>query len=175
MSVAVIEREAPVSSLDGLNFESEKPMADMLREAPLFSCLDAGERERIASFAFRRVFAPGELIVEEGRTANGLFVIVRGRVNIVKGADTDRPQVVATLGAGEPIGEMEVLAEWPRTASAVAVETTEVLGMDSWVFMDYLSSHPRLAVRLAQVLAKRLATTSEQVAFLRLYALARGS
>jgi CRP-like cAMP-binding protein len=147
----------------------------MLAGVPLFSCLDAAARERLASFTFRRVFAPGELIVEEGRTANGVFVIVKGRVNIVKGVHTDRPQVVATLGAGEPIGEMEVLAEWPRTASAVAVEATEVIGMDSWVFLDHAASEPRLTLRLAQVLAKRLATTSEQVAFLRLYALARGS
>jgi CRP-like cAMP-binding protein len=175
MTVTVIEREAPVSIEVTPDFDSGKTAAEVLAGLPLFSCLDAAARERIASFTFRRVFAPGELIVEEGRTANGLFVIVKGRVNIVKGVHTDRPQVVATLGAGEPIGEMEVLAEWPRTASAVAVEATEVIGMDSWVFLDHVASEPRLTLRLAQVLAKRLATTSEQVAYLRLYALARGS
>ena len=175
MSVAVIDRETPVSSDVTPVVPNEKCAAEVLAGVPLFGGLDAVARERLASFSFRRVFAPGELIMEEGRTANGLFVIVRGRVNIVKGVHSDRPQVVATLCANEPIGEMEVLAEWPRTASAVAVEETETLGMDSWVFMDHVASQPRLAVRLAQVLAKRLATTSEQVAYLRLYALARES
>ena len=136
----------------------------MLAGVPLFSTLEAETLDRLSAFAFRRSFAAGERIVEEGRTANGLFVIVNGSVDIVKGVDGPTPDVIATLGAGEPVGEMEILAEWPRTASAIAREQTEAVGMDSWVFLDYLEEEPRLALRLLQIMAKRLAETSAKLA-----------
>jgi CRP-like cAMP-binding protein len=140
-------------------------LADRLADVPLFSGLSAESRERLAAFAFQSCFEPGELIVQEGRTPNGLYVVMSGSVEILKGIDSDRPRVVATLGVGEPLGEMEVLAEWPRTASARAVERTEVVGLDSWVFMDFLHDEPQMAIRLLQILSKRLAETSERVAY----------
>ena len=163
--VAVTVRETSiVASAIVTGRDPGDSLVEWLADVPLFAGLSAATIERLSSFAFRRTFVPGELIVEEGRTANGLFIVISGLVEIVKGLDSDRPTLVATLGAGEPIGEMEILAEWPRTASARAVEPTECLGIDSWVFMDYLHEEPQLAIRLLQILSKRLAVTSERVA-----------
>jgi CRP-like cAMP-binding protein len=162
VQAAVIEREISPDIIECVPSDAVS-IACILSSVPLFAGLSEDKLDRLASFAFRRTFAAGELIVEEGRTANGLFIVVNGSVDIVKGRDSGQPRVVATLGAGEPIGEMEVLAEWPRTASAVAATETECLGMDSWVFMDYLHDEPQMAIRLAQILAKRLAETSERV------------
>jgi len=104
------------------------------------------------------------LIVEEGRTGNGLFIILSGSAEVIKGLQTAQPVTVARLGAGEPIGEMALLGEWPRTASVRASEKTECVGIDRWIFVDHLAREPKLALRLLQILALRLAETGERLA-----------
>lgn len=139
-------------------------MIDVLTKVPLFAGLDARAIEAIAAFAFRKTFQKGDLIVEEGRTGNGMFIIVSGSSEVIKGLQTAQPRTVARLGAGEPIGEMALLGEWPRTASVRALETTECVGIDRWLFLDHLNREPKLALRLLQILALRLANTGERLA-----------
>jgi CRP-like cAMP-binding protein len=59
---------------------------------------------------------------------------------------------------------MALLGEWPRTASVRALEATECLGIDRWIFLDHLDKEPKLALRLLQILALRLAETAERLA-----------
>jgi CRP-like cAMP-binding protein len=137
--------------------------SDVLASVPLFAGLDEKAIEALAAFTFRKQFQPGELIVEEGRTGNGLFIIVTGKAEVIKGLDEGQPRTVATLGAGEPIGEMALLGEWPRSASVRAIEDTDCLGMDRWIFLDHLDKQPKLALRMLQILALRLAETGERL------------
>lgn len=139
-------------------------IADVLADVPLFAGLDRKAIDALAGFTFKKSFAPGDLIVEEGRTGNGLFIILTGRAEVIKGLQTPQPRTVATLGAGEPIGEMALLGEWPRTATVRALEPTECVGMDRWVFLDHLVREPKLALRMLQILAMRLAETAERLA-----------
>jgi len=136
---------------------------EVLSGVPLFAGLDRKAIEALSAFTFQKTFQTGELIVEEGRTANGLFIIVSGSADVIKGLSSAQPRTVATLGAGEPIGEMALLGEWPRTASVRAREATECLGIDRWIFLDHLEKEPKLALRLLQILALRLADTVERV------------
>ena len=138
--------------------------ADVLTNMPLFAGLEARAIEALAGFTFRKTFEPGELIVEEGRTGNGLFIIVSGSAEVIKGLQTAHPRTVAKLGAGEPIGEMALLGEWPRSATVRALEPTECIGIDRWIFLDHLDKEPKLALRMLQILALRLAETAERLA-----------
>ena len=144
--------------------EPRDTTTDVLTKVPLFAGLDRRAIEALAGFAFRKTFEPGELIVEEGRSGNGLFIVVSGSVEVIKGLKTGQAHNVAKLGTGEPIGEMALLGEWPRTASARALEPTECIGIDRWVFLDYLEKEPKLALRMLQILALRLAETGERLA-----------
>ncbi|HLF77073.1 MAG TPA: cyclic nucleotide-binding domain-containing protein [Dehalococcoidia bacterium] len=137
---------------------------DVLTNVPLFAGLDARAIEALGGFTFRKTFEPGELIVEEGRTGNGLFIVMSGSAEVVKGLQTANPRTVAKLGAGEPIGEMALLGEWPRSASVRALEPTECIGIDRWIFLDHLDKEPKLALRMLQILALRLAETAERLA-----------
>jgi CRP/FNR family transcriptional regulator len=136
---------------------------DALSHVPMFSGLGREALENLQAFAFRRTFKAGSMIVEEGRTGNGLYVVLSGKVEVVKGIPAGRPEVVAVLGPGEPFGEMALLGEWPRTASVRAVEDSECLGMDRWVFMHQVRREPEMALKMLQVLAQRLAKTNERI------------
>ena len=131
-------------------------LTNVLARVALFSSLDADALGSLEAFAFRKTFGPGELIVEEGRTGNGLYVVLTGRVEVIKGLAGSRPQLVATLGPGEPFGELALLGEWKRTASVRAADSVECLGMDRWAFLAHLDRQPQLAIRMLQIVAQRL-------------------
>ena len=129
---------------------------DILRQIWLFSGLDDQQLDAVSSFTFQKSFGPGELIVEEGRTGNGMYAIISGNVEAVKSLGTDQERTVNRLGTGEVFGEMALLGEWPRTASVRAVDEVECLGIDRWVFLTQLERHPQVGIRLLQVLAQKL-------------------
>lgn len=142
---------------------TNEAVSHMLGRVPLFAGLDEGALEILASFAFQKTFQPGEAIVEEGHTGNGLYVIVHGRVEVVKSDGTDRAQSLATLEAGEPFGELALLGEWKRTATVRAIEETTCLGIDRWVFLAHLERQPAIAVKMLQFLAQRLVETDARL------------
>ena len=130
--------------------------AEALRHVWLFSELTDDQLESISSFTFEKAFEPGELIVEEGQTGNGLYVIVSVNVEVLKGDLAANPQVLANRGAGDVFGEMALLGEWPRTASVRALDEVQCLGIDRWVFLSQLERNPQVTIRMLQILAQRL-------------------
>ncbi len=130
--------------------------ADELRQVWLFEGLTEDQLNSLSPFTYRKKFGPGELIVEEGHTGNGLYLIVSGNVEAVKGLGTQQQQVVNKLGAGEVFGEMALLGEWPRTATVRAVDNVECLGIDRWVFLAQVERQPQVGIRMLHILAQKL-------------------
>jgi len=129
---------------------------DVLRQVWLFSGLDEQQLDAVSSLTFQKTFGPGELIVEEGRTGNGLYAIISGNVEAVKALGTQQERTVNRLGSGEVFGEMALLGEWPRTATVRAIDEVECLGIDRWVFLTQLERHPQVGIKLLQILAQKL-------------------
>ena len=130
--------------------------ADLLRRVWLFSGLTQEQLDAVSSFTFQKTFGLGELIVEEGRTGNGLYIVVSGTVEVVKGLGTEHERSLARRESGEVIGEMALLGEWPRTASVRALDEVECLGIDRWVFLTQLERQPQVGIKMLQILAQRL-------------------
>ena len=130
--------------------------ADVLSHVWLFAGLDEQQLDAISSLTFQKKFGPGELIVEEGRTGNGMYAIISGNVEAVKSLGTDRERTVNRLGTGEVFGEMALLGEWPRTATVRAIDEVECLGIDRWVFLTQLERHPQMGIKMLQILAQKL-------------------
>ena len=130
--------------------------ADVLRQVWLFAGLDEQQLDAVSSLTFQKKFGPGELIVEEGRTGNGLYAIISGNVEAVKALGTEQERTVNRLGSGEVFGEMALLGEWPRTATERAIDEVECLGIDRWVFLTQLERHPQMGIKLLQILAQKL-------------------
>ena len=129
---------------------------DVLRNVWLFSGLTEDQLDAISSFTFQKTFEPGEMIVEEGRTGNGLYMIMSGHVEVVKGFGTENARALAQRGPDDVFGEMSLLGEWPRTASVRAINQVECVGLDRWVFLTQLENQPKLGIRMLQILAQRL-------------------
>ena len=120
----------------------------LLAQAPLFAALDQEDREHLGETARIRAYQPGELIVREGDTATGCFIIASGQVEVVKGEASAHPTVLTTLGAGEFFGEMAVIDDHPRSASVWALEATECVAIGRAEFLETIQRRPQIAVQM---------------------------
>jgi len=123
----------------------------LLKRASIFDRVNSEDLAALARVATVAVYAPHEVIVREGDAGDALFIIVRGSVGVVHAN-----QQVAVLGPGEPFGEMAVLDREPRSASAVALEETEVLWIGSDEFYEVLHEQVEIAEGVIRMLSARL-------------------
>lgn len=131
------------------------PNTEFLKRVSWFEDLDQRSLDAIANAAVEQTYQPGQLIMRQGDTGVGAFIIRSGRVEVVQDKDGHETTLV-TLGPGDVVGEMALLDEFPRSASVRAVEATVALGIQRWHFRGILDSHPQLALALLPILTRRL-------------------
>src|SRR6218665_2826583 len=105
-----------------------------------------------------RIFAEGDLFIEEGGGRGSLFILETGTVEVLRGET-----VVATIGEpGAIIGEMSVLLDTPHGASVRAKTTVIAHVVENAA--TALHQHPELTYKVAQILARRLRATTQRLA-----------
>ena len=100
--------------------------------------------------------AGGERLFSEDDPADAAYFVIRGRFR-VSHAGPDGEQLIGYRGAGEPVGEVGVLADVPRTATVQAVRDTDVVRVDRVTFDRLLRDDPATMVPLVSTVATRLA------------------
>ncbi len=133
---------------------------DALKAVTLFGSLSQRFLNGIAKACTERTFKADETIVKQGNPGIGLFVIVSGKVKVVKTSDSGEHLELATHGPGEVIGEMSVLDGANRSADVVAVEETDCLVLSAWDFKAFMDSHPEVALEILPVVVKRFRETN---------------
>ena len=129
---------------------------DVLNEVPIFAGLDRKHLKRLSSLMVPRSFKAGAAIVREKDLPAGFFVIASGKVEVVRGAAGDKPQVLATLGPGDFFGEMALFEGQARSATVRALEDTECLAMTAWDFRAELSTDAEIAMAVLETVVRRL-------------------
>jgi CRP/FNR family transcriptional regulator, cyclic AMP receptor protein len=138
-----------------------------LRNVQLFAEISDRHLERIQRLCKSRTFPSGTTIVKQGEAGVGLYIIVRGKVEIRKTMEDNSELSLATHGPGEFFGEFSVIDQAPRTASVVALEETECLLLPAWDFNSLIQSHPEIALEILPVVVRRFRETNEQLLGLR--------
>ena len=120
---------------------------------------------RLAGAGARRSYASGERLMKQGDKADSLFVILTGKVNVVREhPDLATPVHLATLGPGDVVGEMGLLDGDPRSATVAAADATIVMEVPQNALSLIVAEHPDVYGALVKVLSKRLRATNELVA-----------
>ncbi|HKW78713.1 MAG TPA: cyclic nucleotide-binding domain-containing protein [Candidatus Limnocylindria bacterium] len=132
-----------------------KPDTDFLKKVSWFEDLDQRSLDALANAAVEQTYQSGQEIIRQGDTGVGAFIIRSGKVDIIQEKD-GKTTKLATLGPGDVIGEMALLDEFPRSATAKAVEPVTALGIQRWHFRGILESHPQLALALLPILSRRI-------------------
>ena len=135
----------------------------LLRRVPMFADLDRRELGEVEKILYRRTYDAGEVIFRQADPGVGMYVIERGRVEIVH-EPTGRQ--LTELVDGDFFGEIALLNETPRSARATAVEPTTLYGLFQPELYDLVERLPRLGVKLllplAQILGARLIRADEE-------------
>ena len=130
---------------------------NVLSNIPIFKDLNKKELKAIERILHRRTYHSEEIIFNEGDPGVGMYIIEMGRVNITLGK---KQKLLAVLSEGEFFGEMALLSEIPRTATATAVVETKMLGFFQSDLFGLVETNPRMGNkilhRLAQMIAERL-------------------
>ena len=124
----------------------------LLADAPLFEGLSKAQLRRIAKVSGARTFEPGEELVKEGVPGRVFYIVVEGQAKIVR-----RGRTIGRAGPGDSFGEMAILTTAPRSASVITQTPMEVLTLSGPHLRTILLEQPRIAVRLLDTLANRLA------------------
>ncbi len=111
---------------------------------------------------FGKKIPPGTVLFHEGDKGEEMFIIQTGRVKIskrIRGVE----KTLATLEKGEFFGEMAILNDKPRSASAETIEECDMLVIDRKTFDALIRGNAEIAVRFIKRLADRLRETNEQM------------
>lgn len=131
---------------------------DFLARVPIFSACTPEEVTAIASASQETHFQPGQVIVSQGAPGQAFYLVMDGKVEYARDG-----HVLGTFGPGEFFGEMSLLDEAPRSATVHAVEPTRCLMLSSWDFKALLLKRPEIAVKLLEVLSRRLRAADERL------------
>jgi len=137
--------------------KQEASIYTVLAKIPIFQDLNKKELKAIERILHRRTYNADEVIFKEGDPGAGMYIIENGHINITFGKEE---KLLAVLSDGEFFGEIALLSDTPRTASAMASMDTHMLGFFQSDLFDLLETNPRLGNkilhRLAQMIADRL-------------------
>ena len=136
---------------------------ELLAQVGLFRSLNKKHIAQLARFTMIQQYAPGQVIVRQGDTGLGLYIIVSGSVEVCKERPGQEPVILNTLGPGQFFGEMALLDDFPRSATVSAREPTECLTLTKWQFLAELESHPEMALPMLPVLSRRVRDALQQL------------
>ncbi|MBF5041390.1 Crp/Fnr family transcriptional regulator [Aggregicoccus sp. 17bor-14] len=111
---------------------------------------------------FGKEFARGTVLFSEGEPGKEMYVLQSGRVTISKQV-RDVQKVLAVLGPGEFFGEMAIISNKPRNASATVSEDAKLLVIDPKTFEGMIRGNSEIAVRMIKKLAERLSEADAQI------------
>jgi signal transduction histidine kinase len=127
-----------------------------LESAHLFKNLAPDELKTLRNIAKELSFAAGQQIFREGDPGDGVYVIQDGLVEISALVSGTQRRMLSQLGAGEIFGEMAVIENHPRSATATAVKDTKLFFLPRGEILALLQRSPSFAFNALQEISRRL-------------------
>jgi len=136
---------------------------DLIRRVPLFSMLTNEQGQTIADGVVKRRYRRGEIIVEQGRKSDALFILLSGRARVITSDARGREVILAVLEAGDYLGEMSLIDGEPHSATVRAEVQTDVLVLGRNEFGACLPEASSLSYAILRGLVARLRNADRQI------------
>jgi len=131
-------------------------MVNILKKVEFFKDLDPKVHEEIVKHITLEYFPKGHKIFNEGDTGTAMYIIKSGVVRIFHPAETPSLETeVAMFGDGDFFGEMALLAEQTRSASASAMEETQAFKLEKADLTKLLEENPAIAALVSGEFLRR--------------------
>jgi CRP-like cAMP-binding protein len=136
----------------------------LLARSDLFSAFDEVALQRLVAGARPLRCDRNQVIFTEGATADELFVVRSGRIAVGRRSPDGRESLVALMEAGDLFGEMPLFDQGERSASARALESSELVRIPYTLVREALDARPELLWDVVSLLAQRLRSTDSALA-----------
>lgn len=145
--------------------------SSLLKKLYLFKDLSESELRHVEKAAVNKTYAPGDDIFSQKERAKALYFVQFGSVRIHQKVESGDAIEVARLAAGAHFGEMPFIDGEARSATATAVEKTDIIEISYDKLTDIFVQHPTIAThfyrQMAHFLCGRLRMTTTDLAFSR--------
>ena len=128
----------------------------IIKISSIFYSLNDDELTELAGLAVVRSLTSNEFVFWEGDASEWLYIVVEGKVKVIKYSSLGKEFIIAFFGPGEMFGEVAVFEDRPYPASAQAVTKAKIVGIKKEDFISFLTTHPQVALRIISVLGGRL-------------------
>ena len=136
---------------------------DLIRRVPLFSMLTAEQANGVADGVVKRRFRRGELVVEQGKPSNALFILLNGRARVLTADQRGREVILAVLQSGDYVGEMGLIDNEPASATVRTEVQTDMLVLQRTEFARCLPEPSTMAYSMLHGLVRRLRNADRQI------------
>jgi CRP/FNR family transcriptional regulator, cyclic AMP receptor protein len=141
--------QPPIGDSEMATHTDEK--LDLLKRVPLLAGLGRKEIEEVGRLAEEIDLPAGHVLMREGASGSEFWVIVEGSVSIDRGGTTIR-----SLGAGDFLGEIALVDNGPRTATATTETPAKLLVLGHREFHSLMDRFPTIQTSVLQALAHRV-------------------
>jgi CRP-like cAMP-binding protein len=133
----------------------------LLRRVSLFANLKSPDLKAISQVTGEHIFAPGEMIAEQGEPGDEMFILISGEVGVKMSQGKGKEEKeIARRKPGDVVGEMALISQEPRMASLVAVGEVRALCIEQDKFIEILRLRPETSLAVMRILCQRLRESS---------------
>jgi CRP-like cAMP-binding protein len=136
---------------------------ELLAQVGLFADLTTAELVGLASLMRPRPYGKDEVIYLRGDPGTAFYVIASGKVKIALTSPDGKELILRRLGPGGFHGELALLDDEPRSADAVATDSSVLLVLQRDAFRQFLAEHPEIATKLLGTVSQYLRRNAELI------------
>jgi NTE family protein len=129
-------------------------------EDEIFGALDEAARRNLEGELSWVYLQRDEVLFREGDAADALYIVLQGRLQVVRERPGRPVEIVTEIGRGQPVGEIGLLTGDPRSSTVRAVRDTELIRFSEQGFRSLLRQSPQALIPLMRTLARRLQRTT---------------
>jgi CRP/FNR family cyclic AMP-dependent transcriptional regulator len=133
----------------------------LLGSIPLFQGMTERELDMLLALTTTKKLKRRAFLCRKGEPGNALFAVMEGRLRAIGEGRDGKEMVFNFMDPGDVIGEIALLDQQPRSATVQAVADSILLTLHRRDLLPFLERHPKAAIKLAAVLAKRIRNLSE--------------
>jgi CRP/FNR family cyclic AMP-dependent transcriptional regulator len=136
---------------------------DLLLRVPLFASLTPTQAQVVADAIVKKRYRKRELIVEQGKSSDALYIILTGRAQVLSTDGKGREVIFSLLQQGDYVGEMSLIDDEPHSATVRTETDCDVLRLDREAFWHCLPDASSMTHNIMRVLVQRLRAADRKI------------
>lgn len=151
--VELTEASSEIYELVRAGFEEKRlgiSVNETTRQMAIFSGLEEGELAKIAGLCSVIEIPAGEVVLRKGQTSDVFYMIMDGQIDILA---HDEQRVLATIHAGDFLGEISLVSQQPHISTAVTHTTSKLVALKRQDFENLINRYPRIGMQVMRNIA----------------------